>query len=294
MEPEFLKRDPWENYVTTLATMIQHSRFVEKSCLFGVDARVDNKGREIERDQTVCASNADLLEVVQRYPQLFIPFFSINPLRPDALEQIDACVEAGCKGAKFLQNYWRIDLNAPRFIPYYERLRKHRLPLIIHLGSEFAIASDHSLEGVEMLRLPLDCGVTVIAAHMGLGQICHRLFLWRNLSRNPLWFDKDYFRLLEMLEEHENLYADLAALLVPFRARALLHLSEQRQIHHKLLFGSDYPVPFTIRFNTHGLPSREAHRISHIKNPFDRYISVLLYFFGETNPLWSNHRKILP
>ncbi len=293
MERTALKRDPWEGYVATLAGMVRQSRFVEKTCLFGVDGRVDRKGRELDRDRTVCATNEDLLEVVRRHPDCFIPFFSINPLRPDALERMDACVEAGCRGAKFLQNYWGIDLNDERLIPYYERLGKHRLPLIIHLGSEFAITSERSLEGVKMLELPLATGVTVIAAHMGLGQINHRLFPWRNLSRNPAWFDHDYFRLLEMLEEHPNLYADLAAMLIPLRARALPHLAKQRQLHDKLLFGSDYPVPFLVRFNTHGLPRETVTRLARIENPFDRYVSVLLEFFPEKNPLWSNYRKIL-
>ncbi len=293
MDPRNLKENPWENYVTTLARVVQQSAFVEKTCLFGVDGQVDDEGKEVARDRTVCASNEDLLEVVRRYPDRFIPFFSINPLRPDALEQMDACVEAGCQGAKFLQNYWGIDLNDPRLIPYYERLKRYRLPLIIHLGSEFAITSERSLEGVEMLELPLATGVTVIAAHMGLGQINHRLFPWRNLSRNPAWFDRDYFRLLEMLEKHVNLYADLAAMLIPLRARALPHLAAQHQIHHKLLFGSDYPVPFLVRFNTHGLPRETVARIARITNPLDRYVSVLLEFFPQKNPLWSNYRKIL-
>ncbi len=293
MEPASLKESPWESYVATLARAVRQSGFVEKCCLFGVDGRVDDKGRELDRDRTVCASNEDLLEVTRRHPDLFIPFFSINPLRSDALERIDRCVEAGCRGAKFLQNYWGVDLNDRRLIPYYERLKRHRLPLIVHLGSEFAIASERSLEGVEMLELPLETGVTVIAAHMGLGQINHRLFPWRNLSRNPVWFDRDYFRLLEMLEERANLYADLAAMLIPLRARALHHLAEQKQVHHKLLFGSDYPVPFLVRFNTHGLPRQKVARIRRIENPFDRYVSLLLEFFPEENPLWTNHHKIL-
>jgi len=74
--------------LTTLAGMVRRSRFVEKSCLFGVDGRVDDKGREIERDRTVCATNEEVLEVARRHPGLFIPFFSVNPRRRDALERI--------------------------------------------------------------------------------------------------------------------------------------------------------------------------------------------------------------
>ncbi len=293
VDPARLKQDPWETYVQAMAEAVASSQYVDKTCLFGVDARVDGRGREMHRDQTVCATNADVIEVASRYPEQFIPFFSINPLRPDALDLIDEYVEKGCAGAKFLQNYWGLDLNDEIFIPYYEKLRELKLPLIVHIGSEYAIASDKRYEGSDMLPLPLASGVTVIAAHMGLGQISHWLTPWRNLSKNPSWFDRDYFHILEMMETYNNLYGDLSAMLIPLRARALAHLAEQKQVHHKILFGTDYPVPFTIRFNTHGIPAADARRIAQTANPFDRYTKVLLQFFPADHPLYTNYQKIL-
>ncbi len=94
---------PYETYVDSIARSIRESKHIEKACLFGVDARLDSRGKEIDRDNTVCAMTDDVLDVTARHPDLFIPFFSINPLRPDALDQIDRQVEKGCKGAKFLQ-----------------------------------------------------------------------------------------------------------------------------------------------------------------------------------------------
>jgi hypothetical protein len=288
-----LKRDPWETCVQAMARAISGSKIVEQACLFAVDARVDRKGRELHRDGTVCADTTDVLGVARRFPGLFIPFLSVNPLRPDAIERLEEHAAAGCRGAKFLQNYWEVDLNDKSLIPYYEKLAALDLPLVVHVGSELTIASKRAYEGADMLGLPLDCGVTVIAAHMGLGQINHFAFPWRNLSRNPRWFDADYHRILKMLEARENLYADLSALLIPLRARALAHLSSQTHIHHKLLFGTDYPVPFTLRFNTHGLPRRKMTGINRVKNPFDRYATALKEFFPEHSPVWSNHKKVL-
>lgn len=293
VDPARLKQHPWEAYVQAMAKAVRESRYVDKTCLFGVDARVDRKGREIHRDKTVCATNDAVVEVAGRYPEQFIPFLSVNPLRPDALELIDEYVEKGCAGAKFLQNYWHVDLNHEALIPYYEKLRDLKLPLVIHIGSEYTIESEKRYEGANMLELPLRTGVTVIAAHMGLGQINHKLRPWRNLSKNPAWFDQDYFQILEMLEEYDNLYGDLAAMLIPLRARALPHLASQKQVHHKILFGTDYPVPFTIRFNTHGIGATETKRIAAIQNPFDRYAETMLQFFPEDNPLYTNHQKLL-
>ncbi len=294
IEPARLRADPYGAYVQAMADALRASRQVDRACLFPVDARFDTCGRQTHRDPTVCAFTEDVLAVAARHPDCFIPFLSVNPQRPGALELLEQYAQLGCRGAKFLQNYWRLDLNQEKFVPYYEKLRDLGLPLVIHLGSEFAIDSSARYEGNDMLRLPLACGVTVIAAHMSLGRIEHRLLPWRNLSRDPRFFDRDYFRLLEMLERHPNLYADTASILVPLRARALPHLARQHQVHHKILFGSDYPVPFTIGFNTHGLPREKVRRIAAIENPFDRYVALMLEYFPAGNPVYSNYRKLLP
>ena len=292
-DPAALMARPWETYVEAMARAIRESRCVGKACLFGVDARLDERGREIDRDRTVCAMTTDVLAVARRYPDQFIPFLSVNPRRPDALALIDTLVDQGCRGAKFLQNYWGVDLNDERFIPYYAKLKQKGIPLIIHIGSEYSIRSFSRYERIKMLDLPLATGVTVIAAHMGLGRIDHRLHFWRNLSKDPEHFDEDYFRLLEMLQQHDNLYADVSAILVPLRARALRHLSQQTAVHGKLLFGTDYPVPFPVRFNSYDLPLSTRRRTGGIKNPFDRYAAVLLEYFPEGNPIYDNYTKVL-
>jgi uncharacterized protein len=291
--PAELLADPFNTYVTAMAGSIRESVHVERACLFGVDSRFDAWGRETDRDRTVCAMTGDVLAVTQRHPDVFIPFLSVNPRRPDALDLIDEYVERGCRGAKFLQNYWGVDLNDRCFVPYYEKLKSCGLPLIIHVGSEYTIDSDTRYERIEMLDLPLDCGVTVIAAHMGLGRVNHKVRFWRNLSKRPQRFDDDYFRLLEKLRLRDNLYADISAILAPLRARALRHLSQQSDVHGKILFGTDYPVPFLIRFNSYDLPLSKKREIALIENPFDRYLAVMLEYFPPGNPIYDNYRKVL-
>jgi len=293
VDPAQLQATPYTTYVTAMAQNTAQSQYLDSACLFGVDSRLNERGEETDRDNTVCAMTHDVIKVAAEYPGLFIPFMSINPRRPNALDLIDKYASQGCQGAKFLQNYWGVDLNDEGFIPYYEKLKHYRLPLIIHIGSEYSISSDTRYESVNMLKLPLETGVTVIAAHMGLGRINHKICFWRNLSKNPKYFDKDYFTLLEMLKHYNNLYADISATLVPLRARALRHLSQQTEIHHKLLFGTDYPVPYMLRFNTHDLSSDKSRSIDQIANPFDRYAKAMLAYFPEENPLYTNYKKIL-
>ncbi|ODC00116.1 mannonate dehydratase [Candidatus Thiodiazotropha endoloripes] len=293
VDPTRLRDNPYQTYIAAMANSISQSQTVDKTCLFGVDACFDDHGRETARDKTVCAMNQDVLQVATQYPDQFIPFFSINPKRPNALELIDEQVELGFQGAKFLQNYWGVDLNEERWIPYYEKLKQHRLPLIIHIGSEYSISSHTAFERADMLHLPLATGVTVIAAHMGLGRFHHKLQPWRNLSKNPDHFDADYFTLLEMLDSQPNLYADISAILAPLRARALRHLSQQTTVHHKILFGTDFPVPFTVRYNSYDLDIRQRKKIRRIENPFDRYAAVMLAYFPEQSQIYRNHTKLL-
>jgi predicted TIM-barrel fold metal-dependent hydrolase len=291
MDAKELMATPYKTYTDGLMKNIKESKHLSKSVLFGVDARVDNKGKTLHKDITVCATNDDLLKLYQKNRDIIIPFFSINPLRPDALDLIDKYYELGFKGAKFLQNYWNVDTRDKRFIPYFEKLKEKNLPLIIHVGSESSVHSFKECESIEMLTKPVEMGINTICAHMALSYT--PLGILKALSQNPKHFNKEYFQLLKMLNTHDNLYADISALLTPVRAKVLRDLSTQKEIHHKLLFGTDFPVPFSIVLNTHDLTFRKRVEISKIKNPHDRYIEVMLEYFKRDNPIYTNHSKIL-
>jgi predicted TIM-barrel fold metal-dependent hydrolase len=96
-----------------------------------------------------------------------------------------------------------------------------------------------------------------------------------------------------MLETHHNLYADISALLTPVRAKVLRDLSSQKQVHHKLLFGTDFPVPFTTVVNSYDLSLKKRFQLSKVKNPHDRYAEAMLEYFDRDNAIFTNHEKIL-
>ncbi len=282
---------PYLTYCSTLTQTIRRSKYLRKSVVFGVDARVNAKGEVLHRDLTVCASNEDVLRLYEAHSDVVIPFFSINPMRPDALDLIDRYSELGFKGAKFLQNYWNVNTNERRYRRYFEKLQEKNLPLIIHIGSESSVHSYRPCECISMLYHPLDAGVNVIAAHMALRYEPSKIL--RAFSGNAKYFNADYLTLLTMLQQHENLYADVSALLTPVRAKALRHLSEQYQIHDKLLFGTDYPVPFSTIVNSYDLPYRRRFELAKIENVFDRYVETMLEYFPKESALYSNYTKIL-
>ncbi len=283
--------NPYETYTNTLMNMVRDSQHLSKTVLFGVDARVDSKGKVLHKDLTVCATNEDLLKLYEKNSDILVPFFSINPMRPDALDLIDKYSELGFKGAKFLQNYWGVNTKDERYRAYFEKLKAKDIPLIIHIGSESSVNSFKECESINMLDFPLEAGVTVIAAHMALSYEPMKIF--KALSSNPKNFNDDYFKLLEMLQTHTNLYADISALLTPVRAKVLRHLSQQNDVHDKLLFGTDYPVPFSTVLNTYDLPYKKRFELSSIQNPLDRYAKTMLEYFTKNSPIYSNYKKLI-
>ena len=175
--------DPYNEYKKMFIRNIKESKYVEKSVIFPVDSKYDTKGRIIDTDKTVCSNNDELLTFYNENPNELIPFFSINPLREDALDKIDEYYEKGFKGAKFLQNYWDLNSNDQKFIKYYEKLKEYNLPIIIHTGSEYTISSTKEYESVNMVKLPLEIGVNTIAAHMGLGILKNCIFLEKYITK---------------------------------------------------------------------------------------------------------------
>lgn len=287
---EFLL-NPYEEYKKLFIKNIKNSKYVSKSVIFPVDSKIFNN-KIIHTDQTVCSSNEDLYDFYKDNEDLLIPFFSINPLRENSLDLIDEYYEKGFKGAKFLQNYWGVNTNDVKFIPYYEKLKKYNLPLIIHTGSEYTINSVKEYESIKMLELPLEIGVNVIAAHMGLG-ILKTPFIWKNFSTNKKHFVSEYEEIINMLKTYPNLYADLSAIIIPLRSRVLIDLKEQKDIHGQLLFGTDYPVPFSPHY-TYDISFKNKNLLNKIENPLDRYIETLgNYFDIENSDIWYNYNKIL-
>ncbi len=92
IDPKKLIENPYKAYTDALVNNVRDSKYLTKTVLFGVDAKVDNTGKVIHKDITVCASNEDLLKLYQENKDVIIPFFSINPMRPDALDLIDKCL----------------------------------------------------------------------------------------------------------------------------------------------------------------------------------------------------------
>ena len=179
--------------------------------------------------QLVRESSLGAAVKLAREHEEFLPAVSIHPARADALDELQRCLEGGAVMLKLLPNCHNVDCGDPRYKKFWERMAEAKLPLLAHTGGEHTVpVFDKKLSDPRVLRLPLECGVTVIAAHCA--------------TKSGLT-DPEYFHdFVGMLAQHPNLYGDTSAFNVPIRGRHIRGcLSEPTA--SRLIHGSDYPVP---------------------------------------------------
>ena len=201
--------------------------------------------------------NEVVLDLAAKHPE-FLAGVSIHPARRDAMAELDRCLERGAVLMKCLPNCQNIDPSDERYRPFWMRMAAARLPLLAHTGGEHTVPIVNAkLADPKLLRLPLECGVAVIAAHCAT-------------KSGP--FDHDYFEdWVKMLAEFPNLYGDISAMVSLNRSG---HLNEcsRPELASRILHGSDFPVPVLgHRLWLSGLLKRKTFReIQNIANPLER------------------------
>jgi hypothetical protein len=214
-------------YVERLLALWRSSS-LDALALFAQDAVYRDDGTRWEGRGTFYVPNEVVLDLARRHPGI-LPVVSIHPARTDALAELERCVAAGAVALKLLPNCHNVECGLPRYRRFWERLAAHGLPLIAHAGAENAVdVVRRELADPRTLRAPLEAGVTVIAAHCGIGFGL---------------IDRDYFPAFRrMLAEHPNLYGDTAAFNLTNRCHRLRQCLRPGVVE-RLVHGSDLPVP---------------------------------------------------
>jgi uncharacterized protein len=201
--------------------------------------------------------NDVVLGLAKTFPE-FLPGVSIHPARRDALVELERCLAGGAVLMKCLPNCQNIDLSDGRYRAFWERMAAAGLPLLAHTGGEHTVpVVNAALADPKLLRFPLECGVTVIAAHCGTSSGA---------------FDRDYFDdWAEMLREFPNLYGDISAMVSLNRCG---HLRDclRDDIAPRILHGSDFPVPVLGHrlWLQRWIDRRTLRRCQNISNPLER------------------------
>ena len=207
---------------------LERSGRVAAAVILAMDGVVD-EGGELDRSRTeIFIPNEFVAAEAAKYPNLLFGA-SINPLRPDALQLLEKAAQSGAVLLKWLPSIQHIDPADERLTPFYLGLKQLGLPLLTHTGSERSFTSARNeLGDPQRLRLPLSLGVTVIAAHAGSNG--------RNRG------ESNFKRFLRLSREFPNLYADISALTQVNRLGQLQRLLKHRELHGRLLYGTDMPL----------------------------------------------------
>ncbi len=272
-------REANQRYLDHLLSELRDSRHVSKVVLLGMDGFYDQTGLLNRQHTDFLVSNDYVFETVHAYPEQFLAGPSINPQREDAIDEVHRCADAGAVLIKVLPNAQQFNPADPKYKPFYRALAQRHLPFLSHVGYEFSlIGKDQSLGDPDRLRLALDEGVTVIAAHAcSYGMVLYEKFL-------PTF--------QQLCREYPNFYADISALTQPHRMKMLLHLRHYPKLQSRLLFGTDYPLSVFHMAAWGRVGPGTLWNMIRTKNRFDRQVEVctgLNLGFRSLGDLLTNH-----
>ncbi len=268
--------------IRRLSQSLAGSRRVAKAVVLAMDGVVDSSGELDERRTEIYIPNTFAAREVRRHPNLLFGA-SINPYRRDALERLDEAAADGAVLVKWLPSIQNIDPGERRLVPFYRRLAGLGLPLLTHTGNEHSFTyAQNALADPERLRLPLDQGVTVIAAHAA--------------SNGRNGGERNHDRFLRLAKNYPNLYADISALTQLNRLGHLERLLRYRELHGRLLYGTDMPLINTLItspwFHCYRLGHHAMRRVVAESNPWDRDVA-LKEALGATEEIFANNARLL-
>ena len=220
---------------------------VDRVVLLAFDAYHDNDGRRLPfpsarhgRGSDMYTSNTLIRAACRAGGGRYLFGASVHPYRENAIACVDEVFAAGACLMKWMPLHQNIDCRDERTKTVLRRCAEIGLPLLLHCGPEFTLATQHrEYESVEPLLDALrelrrdGCMPTVIVAHVATPVL-------------P-WGSRRSYRMLvdALLGEFADapLYADISALTAWTKIPWLRKLARMQELHPKLVFGTDFPVP---------------------------------------------------
>lgn len=256
---EALERHGDELVARRLNNMISASKYVRRAVILALDGVV--RDDTIDRSATqVYVPNEFAARMARRYPNLEFGA-SVHPDRSDWRQRLMEAEHDGAVLVKWLPAIMNIDPANPRYVDYYRTLVELDLPLLVHVGQERAFSeANDALGDPEKLTLPLEEGVTVIAAHIA--------------TTGEYEGEASHVRLLAMLEDHPNLYTDISSLTQINKIGYLVEALDYPGATERMLYGSDWPLQFfpvvSPFFHWPDIDLSTAKTIHNLSNKLDR------------------------
>lgn len=228
-----LKREQGDSISEKIRSrLLRHVRTssLDAAVVLAQDAVYREDGTRDDAATHFYVSNDYVLSLAEECPQI-LPGCSINPVRRDALQELERCYAAGARLIKVHTAIQGVDPSLPQFDDFYRLAAELGIVLMFHTGYEHSctVVSQQFTDPRHLAR-PLDFGGPVIAAHCG----------------TCAFFDReDYYpHFVEMMHRYDNLFGDTAVMASTVRWFSLKKLSlESDSLKSRILHGSDYPLP---------------------------------------------------
>ena len=124
-------------YVERLLEQVQNSS-LDAILILAQELPRNDRGEVIEGAGPFYVPNDYVLKLAEEHPE-FVPAVSIHPARPDAIEELEKCLQAGAQVMKCLPSCQNIDCNDRRYAPFWERMAKAGMLLLAHTGGEMTL-----------------------------------------------------------------------------------------------------------------------------------------------------------
>ena len=265
-----------------ISERIEASRYIDSAVILAMDGVINADGT-MDYDRTqLYVPNEFLIEELVHYPNLHLGA-SVNPMRTDALERLDYAIRNGAVLIKWLPNIMLFDPSDERIEPFYRRLAESCIPLLTHTGAEKSFGeADDSLGDPKKLKLALDLGVHVIAAHIA--------------STGHTEGQEQFVRFLEMFENYPNLFADVSSLTQINKLGYLARTLEEPRLIPRLLNGSDWPLQFfplvSPYYQLNLISLSQANTVRRLDSVWDRDI-VLKKYAGVPEEVFLRSSKVV-
>ena len=174
--------------------------------------------------------NEEIAEAAREHSDVLIPFASVDPARPDAVERIRRLVaEHDVKGFKFHPNLQEFFPNDERVYPLYEAIAAARVPALFHTGHSGIGTGVPGGGGLKLKYSNPMCLDDVAADFPELKIVlAHPSFPWQDEA-------------ISICLHKSNVWIDLSGWSPKYFAPNLVQYANTG-LRHKVLFGSDFPL----------------------------------------------------
>jgi predicted TIM-barrel fold metal-dependent hydrolase len=249
---------------TKISQSIQQSATVASAAILAMDGYVEEDGVLNKEKTQIYVPNDYVARETKKFTNLHFGA-SINPHRTDAIERLREARKKGAVLVKWIPSIMNINPAAPRHIPFYKAMAALDLPLLSHTGMERSFAgAQNELADPQRLKLPLEQGVTVIAAHIA--------------STGKTDGEENFQRILPMLRKYPNLYVDISSLTQINKLGYLAKAIEKKYVVDRMLYGTDWPLQFfpiiSPWYHIQHIAWSDAWQVSGIENQWDRDVAL--------------------